>query len=369
MQNFSGLKFGAFFFLLIITGQVIFFTNIVMNGYFQPFTQYEVHYDPAFEIGINKSLQPPTHIERYSQGSMNHNGLFMDVFEIEEYNKNNSINFWFVQLPTPIETQKQVEISNISISNEIFPILAESKASARIVGNGIYFWVMTQEHSTPENRDFSILNLEDNRLILLQNVSISPENQEQEGLTFQYHVDIFYFENAAWVWELYEESSSGQVVHYLAQYRLGDGAFLGSNKLPNVLQGLDITDMEIETFNNKTIWINERNAGFYKEYSWSGELYAEANFVFTNQELISVSNDHLGLRGPFITQDSFIWLIEERIFTESKSDLVGFYSVPFNAALRPWPLFDLSIWIIFSGVGVIGVLIVWKKSKKRKNKF
>ncbi|MHA2104363.1 MAG: hypothetical protein ACW981_13130 [Candidatus Hodarchaeales archaeon] len=365
MWNYSGFKFIAFFFLLIITGQVILITNIVMKGYFQPFIQYEVHYDPAFEIGINESLQPPTHIERYAQGSMNQNGLFMDVFEIEEDHENSTIGFWITQLPLSSVSQKQVEISNITISNEIFPILAETKLSARIIGNGTLFWVMTKEQSTLENRDFLILNLEDNRLTLLQNISISPENQEQEGLTFLHHIDIFYFQNAAWIWELYEESSSGKVVHYLAQYHLGNGSFLGSKKLPNVLQGLEITDMEIIAFNNESIWIHERETGFYKEYSWSGELLSEANLVFPNKELKSVSDDHLGLRGTFVSKDSFIWLIEERIFTESKSELVGFYLVPFNEALRPWPVIDFSIWIIFSIVGVIGVLIVWKKRKKR----
>lgn len=372
MNNFFSNKIRILFLFTILLGSILIINTTINQDYFNPVIQYEIHYNPDFVVDINKSLQPPTHIERYYQGSISDTNLFMDIFEIECFNdcSNNSlldaiqfnkIYLWSAQIESNLSTNDQINIKILNISENLL-LKFDSRREARFVGNSSTVWAMTRDNSA-EFFQFTTVN---DSLILSNKSTIPSDTLKLEGFNFIRHRDLYLIQNYLWIWEEYQNISSGQIVHFLNQFESNNLILVNNLEIPqNIQKILSIEDSnEIISINDQSIWLiivkDETSANFpifYQEHSWNGSLLSNTIINTADEELGFQSEDRLRLRGPMISENAFVYLIEEKQFTKSKSEFIGFYIVPFNSALKPFPLFEYSIWIGITLVGIIGIIL------------
>lgn len=344
--------------IILLIAQMVLVNTIVQQGYLNSVTQYELHYNPLFEVSINEPNSLPFHVNRYYLGSLGQNNLFMELVETDSGNSSSNTEFWIASIPTTEMEQNKVNILSIPLSksSEIFSTITNS---SRIVGNQSHLWAMSYSSISSENK-ILILN---HNLSILKNGKIYPANLEQDGFHFQRHWDLFYSQDSIWRWDEYEEMDTGQRLHFLSKYNPDDLSLVQTQRLPASIQEKFTSASWLRTFNNRSLWISEGYG--YKEYTWSGTLLSELN-VFASFELQSLSHDKEWLHGPFITQDAFIFMKETgNPFITGSSDLAGFYIVPFKNAVKPIPVINVGIWIILSSFA----LILMAKSDRIRSYF
>lgn len=343
------LKLSAFFIGIFLIGQILFVSNILLAGHLQPINQYELHYNPAFDVPLNESFQPPFSLQRELVGSMSQStNIFMDIIQLNTDPSTNGL-WMFKFVPDSIE----FEITQIPLSNSQW-LEFSGLDWIRIVGNTSHFWVLTGLNDLP-NQALLAFKEDNNSLLLTDNKLISTEYQVRDGLTFVAHRNIYFEMINIWIWDEYSKLESNEPVYFLTEYSPTTLEITTSIKLPNSFQGK--FNIGIETFNEDTVWLADPTSKKIQQYSWEGQLISE----LTNYLLFELPEESSNFRNLFIQESTFISIKEGNRLTE---DIASFYIVPFEKAIRPFPILELVIWVSLSGAGILGLLLNWKRYKK-----
>ena len=383
MDNFTSLTLLATLFMAIIflSGQLILGTNVVGAGYLDNHTQYEFNISPESDLNINSSLDIQD-LKITSGGSIYNNQLVL----LSHNQTQNTPDYYILQLDLPAdEDLHQINLKSvikISSTDEIYDIIRDNRQT--IVRNSTHFWLLNKYHTSLASLRPQILTIDVHNLSIVENTTTSFENINKFGLSFYQHWKLFFQNDNIWIWDEYNDIQDNKgKVYFLDEFTPTISKLVDKKEFPHLncdhTQNCYISNVFIDTTSYwiKTDTINQDFWEFW-QFDWASQQQSILRLKKSISEPhrppdclpqnISESCNDISYTGVLIFNEKMYFTK-----TDQSGKLLGIQIVQLNSHIRPWPSIEFIYWAVTSAIGIIGTIIIWRKTKnfpflEQKNK-